>query len=83
VREFIEGNQAIVRAALDAGCTFFAGYPITPASEILAGMLQALPRVAVWVSRPRTRSPPSASASGEPGRRPCDDGHERPGHEPL
>jgi len=43
MKEFIDGSEAIVRAALDAGCDFFAGYPITPASEILVGMLQALP----------------------------------------
>jgi pyruvate/2-oxoacid:ferredoxin oxidoreductase alpha subunit len=28
--EYIDGATAIVRGALDAGCTFFAGYPITP-----------------------------------------------------
>lgn len=35
MREFITGNQAAVRGALRAGCEFFAGYPITPASSIL------------------------------------------------
>jgi 2-oxoglutarate ferredoxin oxidoreductase subunit alpha len=45
LREFIDGNTAIVRAALDAGCTFFAGYPITPASSILMTMMRELPRV--------------------------------------
>ena len=45
MREFIDGNTAIVRAALDAGCTFFAGYPITPASSILMTMMRELPRV--------------------------------------
>jgi len=43
--EFLEGNDAVVRAALDAGCTFFAGYPITPATSILTGMMRALPEV--------------------------------------
>jgi len=43
-REFIDGATAIVRGALAAGCDFFAGYPITPASSILMGMLDALPR---------------------------------------
>jgi len=42
-REFIDGSTAIVRGALDAGCTFFAGYPITPASPILMMMLRDLP----------------------------------------
>jgi len=40
----MDGSAAIVRGALRAGCTFFAGYPITPASGILAGMLRELPR---------------------------------------
>ncbi len=31
----LQGNQAIAQAAIKAGMTFFAGYPITPASEIL------------------------------------------------
>jgi 2-oxoglutarate ferredoxin oxidoreductase subunit alpha len=43
VREFIDGATAIVRGALDAGCTFFAGYPITPASGILMQMMRELP----------------------------------------
>ena len=33
-RRLIQGNEAIVEGALAAGCRFFAGYPITPASEI-------------------------------------------------
>jgi len=41
--EFIDGNQAIVRGAIKAGCGFFAGYPITPASSILQYMLDQLP----------------------------------------
>ncbi len=44
VSEFADGATAIVRGALDAGCTFFAGYPITPASSILAAMLRELPK---------------------------------------
>lgn len=43
--EFIEGNDAVVRGAIDAGCRFFAGYPITPASSILVSMMRELPRV--------------------------------------
>jgi 2-oxoglutarate/2-oxoacid ferredoxin oxidoreductase subunit alpha len=44
VREFIDGATAIVRGALDAGCSFFAGYPITPASGILMQMMRELPK---------------------------------------
>jgi 2-oxoglutarate ferredoxin oxidoreductase subunit alpha len=45
MREFTDGSTAIVRGALDAGCTFFAGYPITPASPILMQILRELPKV--------------------------------------
>lgn len=45
MREYIDGSTAIVRGALDAGCSFFAGYPITPASGILMAMMRELPKV--------------------------------------
>jgi 2-oxoglutarate ferredoxin oxidoreductase subunit alpha len=41
--QFATGNEAIVYGALLAGCRFFAGYPITPATEIMEGMAQYLP----------------------------------------
>ena len=44
-REFLEGNEAIARGAMKAGCDFFAGYPITPASSILHYMLDLVPGV--------------------------------------
>jgi 2-oxoglutarate ferredoxin oxidoreductase subunit alpha len=43
-REYTDGSTAIVRGALDAGCNFFAGYPITPASPILMMMMREMPR---------------------------------------
>lgn len=43
MRELTDGSTAIVRGAIDAGCDFFAGYPITPASQILSAMTRALP----------------------------------------
>ena len=39
----MEGNEAIARGAMAAGCRFFAGYPITPATTILNTMLALLP----------------------------------------
>jgi 2-oxoglutarate/2-oxoacid ferredoxin oxidoreductase subunit alpha len=39
----IEGNEAVGRGAIAAGCRFFAGYPITPATTILNTMLTLLP----------------------------------------
>ncbi|MFW9962016.1 MAG: 2-oxoacid:acceptor oxidoreductase subunit alpha [Candidatus Sifarchaeia archaeon] len=43
--EFWQGNQACAEAAIAAGCRFFAGYPITPASEIAEIMSVKLPKV--------------------------------------
>lgn len=34
-KKLIEGNEAIIEGALKAGMKFYAGYPITPASEIM------------------------------------------------
>ncbi|MEW6071046.1 MAG: pyruvate flavodoxin/ferredoxin oxidoreductase [Planctomycetota bacterium] len=42
-RVFIEGNEAVARGAIRAGCDFFASYPITPASSILHYMLEWVP----------------------------------------
>ncbi|MDI6904837.1 MAG: 2-oxoacid:acceptor oxidoreductase subunit alpha [Candidatus Bathyarchaeia archaeon] len=42
---FWQGNEACVEAAIIAGCSFFAGYPITPASEIAEHMAKRLPQV--------------------------------------
>jgi 2-oxoglutarate ferredoxin oxidoreductase subunit alpha len=39
----LSGNQAIVLGAIAVGCRFYAGYPITPASDILEGMSKYLP----------------------------------------
>ena len=42
---FMTGDEAIAYGALYAGCRFFAGYPITPASEIAETMSEELPTV--------------------------------------
>ena len=34
-RQLMKGNEAVAEAAVRAGCRFFAGYPITPQSEVL------------------------------------------------
>jgi 2-oxoglutarate ferredoxin oxidoreductase subunit alpha len=44
-RRLLQGNEAIVEGALTAGCRFFAGYPITPASEISEMLSVRLPQV--------------------------------------
>jgi len=42
----LQGNEACVQGALYAGVRFFAGYPITPSTEIAEGMARELPKVA-------------------------------------
>lgn len=42
---FITGDTACAEGALAAGCRFFAGYPITPATEIAEHMASRLPDV--------------------------------------
>ncbi len=41
----MQGNEACVEGALAAGCRFFAGYPITPSSEIAEHLSRRLPEV--------------------------------------
>lgn len=33
-RLFVKGNEAIAMGALEAGCRFYFGYPITPQNDI-------------------------------------------------
>lgn len=40
---FWQGNQALAQGALAAGCTFFAGYPITPSTDVMEEMAKELP----------------------------------------
>jgi len=42
---FINGDQACSEGALAAGCRFFAGYPITPATEIAESISRRLPEL--------------------------------------
>ncbi|WP_324735831.1 2-oxoacid:acceptor oxidoreductase subunit alpha [Thermococcus sp. SY098] len=42
---FMQGDEAIAYGAIFAGCRFYAGYPITPASEIAETMAKELPKV--------------------------------------
>lgn len=44
-QSFMDGNEAIAHAAILAGCRFFAGYPITPATTIYQHMLRFLPPI--------------------------------------
>jgi len=42
-RRLMEGSEAIAEAMVTAGCRFFAGYPMTPFTEVLEHMARLLP----------------------------------------
>jgi 2-oxoglutarate ferredoxin oxidoreductase subunit alpha len=44
-RRLMEGSEAIAEAAIAAGCRFFAGYPMTPFTELLESFAKKLPDV--------------------------------------
>jgi 2-oxoglutarate/2-oxoacid ferredoxin oxidoreductase subunit alpha len=41
----MSGNEAVAVGAIHAGCRFFAGYPITPSSEVLQFLAEWLPKI--------------------------------------
>ena len=43
--KFVQGNEVCVEAALYAGLNFFAGYPITPSTEIAEHLSVRLPKI--------------------------------------
>jgi len=42
---FMQGDEACAEGAIAVGCRYYAGYPITPASEIMIRMVHRLPEV--------------------------------------
>ena len=44
-KRLMEGSEAIAEAAIAAGCRFFAGYPMTPFTELLEHFAKRLPEV--------------------------------------
>jgi 2-oxoglutarate/2-oxoacid ferredoxin oxidoreductase subunit alpha len=42
---FLQGNEAAAHGALYAGCNFFAGYPITPSTEVSEVLSLELPKI--------------------------------------
>ncbi len=44
-RKVMQGNVIAAKAAIAAGCDFFAGYPITPSSEVAQQMSKDLPKL--------------------------------------
>jgi len=44
-KKLLKGNHAIVEGAINAGCRYFFGYPITPQSELMEWMANRMPEV--------------------------------------
>ncbi len=44
-RLFVKGNEAVAMGALEAGCRYYFGYPITPQSDIPEFLSRELPRI--------------------------------------
>ncbi len=45
----LSGNEAIAQGAIQAGCSFYAGYPITPQNEIIAYMAKHMLKKGVFI----------------------------------
>ncbi|HLN90841.1 MAG TPA: 2-oxoacid:acceptor oxidoreductase subunit alpha, partial [Patescibacteria group bacterium] len=43
--KLLQGNEACAEGAVYAGCTFFAGYPITPSTEVAEYLARQLPQI--------------------------------------
>jgi 2-oxoglutarate ferredoxin oxidoreductase subunit alpha len=45
VSELVLGNHACAHGAIAAGCRFYAGYPITPSSEVMEEIVRLFPEI--------------------------------------
>ena len=66
-RLFLEGNKALAEAAIRAGCRFYAGYPITPSTEVLEHMAKRLGEVGGVCMFPGTEIEAITMAQGAAG----------------
>ena len=64
MRELMKGNEAVIHAAVAAGCRAYFGYPITPASEIAEAASLFSPRRAGFSYRLKVKSARSRWSSG-------------------
>ncbi len=69
----LSGSNAIAYGAIDAGCRFIAGYPMTPWTDVFTILSQNFPIWAGFPSRSRTKSPQlhSPSVRATPASRRC------------
>jgi len=75
-RHFMNGDTACAEGALSAGLVFFAGYPITPSTEVAERLARRLPEVSGHYMQRR----PFYDRHLRP-RLFLDDGEHRPGHD--
>ena len=64
--EFVMGNQAIARGALEAGVQFATGYPGTPSSEIIENLAEAAQRLKIhaeWSTNEKVAAEGAAAAA--------------------
>ncbi len=45
MKKLVKGNEAIAQAAIEAGCRFYFGYPITPQNDIPEYLAREFPRI--------------------------------------
>ena len=55
--QLLQGNEAVVEGAIAAGMRFYAGYPITPSTEIAERSALRLPRMKSAVLLLRSEPP--------------------------
>ena len=77
-RALMEGSEALVRASLLSGCRFFAGYPMTPFTEILEHFAELMPDGGSCINA-ESELEPSAWRGARRDRRPGGDGLDRSG----
>ena len=66
-RELMEGSEATAEAAIAAGCRLFAGYPMTPFTELLEHFAKRLPATEGRVRlNAASETEASATAPGAP-----------------
>lgn len=68
MKQLLKGNEAIAEAAIQAGCRFFFGYPITPQNQIPEYMSKRMPQVGGCFCRRKARSRPSIWYMARPAR---------------
>ncbi len=65
--KFAQGDVACVYGAILGGCDFFAGYPITPATEVAETMAGLLPRLGGAVMQMEDEIASLSAVIGAPG----------------